>query len=606
MCGIIGYTGKKPASPILIDGLRVMEYRGYDSAGLYVPGSGTFRAVGAVQALVDELPGMLPGHAGIGHTRWATHGVPSKDNAHPHHDQSGNLSLVHNGIIENYAELREELIRKAHTFRSDTDSEVLAHLIGEAYEETNSLAQALTRALERVTGTYGIAVMHEDLPDTILVARMGSPIAIGVQEGEYIVASDTAPMLRHTTQVLYLKDGEYALLSPRGHDMYTFDHTQRTRELEVLSDHIGAIQKGGFPHFMLKEIHEIPWTLENSARGRTLTKDGDVKFGGLEEQSEQLRTIDRMLIVGCGSAYYAGLVGKCLMEDLAQMPTEVATGSELRHRPILTQGKTALLAISQSGETADTLASIRAGKRAGLPSIGIVNVVGSTIARETDMGIYNHAGPEIGVASTKAFVSQLEVLALFALYVGRMRGLSVARAAEVLFELRALPNKVQQVLDTHERIKDLAGAYLGYDDFLYVGRGYNMPTAYEGALKLKEVSYVHAEGYPAGEMKHGPIAMIDTLFPTVAIMPQDSMYEKNRSSVEEIRARNGPVLALTTEGNTELEHLASDVLYVPHTNELFTPILYSVALELFAYYIGTLRGLNVDRPRNLAKSVTVE
>lgn len=606
MCGIIGYTGNKPASPILIDGLRVMEYRGYDSAGLYVPGSGTFKAVGAVQALVDELPGMLPGYAGIGHTRWATHGVPSRENAHPHHDQSGKLSLVHNGIIENYAELREELIRTAHTFRSDTDSEVLAHLIGEAYEETNNLAQALTRALERVTGTYGIAVMHEDLPDTILVARMGSPIAIGVKEGEYIVASDTAPMLRHTTRVLYLEDGEYAILRPEGHAIFAFNHDKRNRAFEVLHDHIGAIQKGGYPHFMLKEINEVPETLENSARGRVMRASGEVKFGGLETEREALRSLDRILIVGCGSAFYAGLVGKCLMEDLAHLPADVAVGSELRHRPLLTQGKTALLAISQSGETADTLASIRAAKHAGLPTIGIVNVVGSTIARETDMGIYNHAGPEIGVASTKAFVSQLEVLTLFAVYLGRMRGLSTARAAEILFEMRELPRKVQHVLRNHEAIKDMAGAYLGYDDFLYIGRGYNMATAYEGALKLKEVSYVHAEGYAAGEMKHGPIAMVDTLFPTVAIMPQDSTYEKNRSSVEEIRARSGPVLALTTEGNVELDSLASDVLYVPDTHEIFTPMLYSVVLELFAYYTGVLRGFNVDRPRNLAKSVTVE
>jgi len=606
MCGIIGYIGNKQASPILLDGLRVMEYRGYDSAGIYVPGSGSYRAVGPVQALADSIPGLLPGHSGIGHTRWATHGVPSVENAHPHHDQAKRVWVVHNGIIENYAELREELVAAGDTFYSDTDTEVLAHLIGNACAESHHLGSAVTKALERVHGTYGIAVLCEDMPDTMLVARMGSPIAIGIKEGEYLVASDTAPMLRHTQNVLFLQDGEYALITHDGYDIYTFAHELLERTPESLDASVDQVQKAGYPHFMLKEIMEIPHVLENSARGRTVLKDGAAKFGGLEEHNGLLRSLERILVVGCGSAYYAGLVGKCLLEDYARIPTEVAVGSEFRHRPVLTNGHSALLVVSQSGETADTLASVRTARHAGLPTIGLVNVVGSTIARETDMGIYNHAGPEIGVASTKAFVSQLELLALFSVYLGRMRGLSEAQGAELLVEIRALPLKVQQILDQHEQIQVLAGEYLGYDDFLFMGRGYNFATAYEGALKLKEVSYVHAEGYGAGEMKHGPIAMIDELFPTVAIMPTDSVFEKNRSNVEEIRARSGPVLAIATEGNEAVRSLVDHVLYIPETKEALTPILVSVALELFAYYTGVMRGYNVDRPRNLAKSVTVE
>lgn len=606
MCGIIGYTGNKPASPILLDGLRVMEYRGYDSAGIYVPGSGVYKAVGPVQTLADRIPGVLPGHAGIGHTRWATHGVPSERNAHPHHDQSGRVWLVHNGIIENYAELREALIARGHTFSSDTDSEVLAHLIGEACDKDPHLASAVTSALKLVRGTYGIAVMCEDEPNTIFAARMGSPIAIGIKDGEYLVASDTAPMLRHTQQVIYLHDSEYALLTPEGYDIYTFDHARQDHTPEMLDATLDEVQKGGHPHFMLKEILEIPAVLENTARGRMVMRDATSKLGGLGDHDDVLRSVKRITIVGCGSAYYAGLVGKCLIEDYAGIPTQVAIGSEYRHRPILSPEDSGLLVISQSGETADTLAALRAAQRAGMPTIGVVNVVGSTIARETMMGIYNHAGPELGVASTKAFLSQLEVLALLAVYLGRMRGLKEAHAAELLAELRALPDKVRNILERRDEVRILAEEYLGYDDFLYIGRGYNLATAYEGALKLKEVSYVHAEGYGAGEMKHGPIAMIDDIFPTVAIMPSDSLYEKNRNSVEEVRARSGRVLAIATEGNKEISQLADDVFLIPETLEALTPILANVPLQLFAYYTGVLRGFNVDRPRNLAKSVTVE
>ncbi len=606
MCGIVAYTGNKPASPILIDGLRVLEYRGYDSAGIYVPGSGCYKAVGSVQDLVKALPGMLPGHAGIGHTRWATHGQPSTVNAHPHHDRAKAVWLVHNGIIENYTELRERLAREGHTFVSDTDTEVLAHLVGDAYERIHDLPAAVVEALALVDGTYGIAVMAEDMPDTIVTARFGSPIAIGIKEGEYIIASDAAPIVRHTRDVLYLKDGEYAVLSPEGYGVFSFKHEVLNRAPETVSYNIEDVQKGGHPHFMLKEILEIPTVLENTARGRIVMREGNAKLGGLTDAADILRETKCMIIVGCGSAYYAGMVGKLLIEDLTGIPVQVEVGSEFRNRPIVTKEGTTLVAVSQSGETADTLGSVREAKRRGIPTIGIVNVVGSTIARETDVGIYNHAGPEIGVASTKAFLSQLEVLALFALYLGRLRGLTQARGAEFAMEILRLPEKARTILSRREKIRRLAGEYLGYDDFLYIGRGYNLPTAYEGALKLKEVSYVHAEGYGAGEMKHGPIAMIDEVFPTVAIMPSDSTYAKMRSNVEEIRARNGPVIAVATEGNTAIQDLVDDVIYIPDTKECLTPILANIPLQLFAYYTGIMRGLNVDRPRNLAKSVTVE
>ncbi len=584
----------------------MLEYRGYDSSGVYIAGDGVYRALGPVDNLVQKIPVDVQGTAGIGHTRWATHGQPSEQNAHPHHDQQGGLWVVHNGIIENYAELRAELVAEGHTFISETDTEVLAHLIGMRYEETGDLATGLVRALERVRGTYGIAVMADDLPDTILTARMGSPIAIGVKDGEYFVASDAAPLIRHTQQILYLEEGEYAVITSEGYDVFSFTHERQHRSPELLDLPLDVVEKGGHPHFMLKEIMEVPDVLENSARGRLLLKEGSAKLGGLEDQVPFLRTVDRVVIVGCGSAYYAGLVGKLLIEDLAGIPVTVELGSEYRHRPHRVVGTTALVVVSQSGETADSLACVREAKRMGVKTIGIVNVVGSSIARETDMGVYNHAGPELGVASTKAYVSQLEALMLFALFLGRLRGLSVAQGAGLVCELMRLPEKVRDILAHRDKIQHIAEEYLGYDDFLFIGRSYNFGTAYEGALKLKEVAYVHAEGYGAGEMKHGPIAMIDEIFPTVAIMPSDSMYEKMRSNVEEIRARKGRVLAIATEGNTEILALADDVLYIPDTKEALTPILATIPLQLFAYYTGVLRGFNVDRPRNLAKSVTVE
>ncbi len=607
MCGIFAYTGTRPASPLLLDGLKTLEYRGYDSAGLYVPGCGTYRAVGPVAKLAEMLPHVLPGTSGIAHTRWATHGVPNEQNAHPHTDQARKIWAVHNGIIENYAELKRELAALGHTFSSDTDSEVLAHLIGLAYETQHDLPTAVLAALARVEGTYGLAVMEEGDSGTIVTARMGSPIALGIRNGEYVIASDAAPILRHTKDIIYLEDGEYAVVRPDGYSIYSIrGNTELSRSPTRLDWDIEETKKGGYPHFMLKEIMEIPEVLENSARGRLLMDEGSVRLGGLEDHVKELRDIERLTIVGCGSAYFAGLVGRLLIEEYAGIPVDVEIGSEFRYRdPVIAEG-TALLAVSQSGETADTLASIREAKRRGMLTLGIVNVIGSTIARETDAGVYNHAGPEIGVASTKAFISQLEVLALVALFLGRARGLSRERGRELVRAVADLPDKVRAILSTRDRIREVAEEYLGYDDFMYIGRKHNLSTAYEGALKLKEVSYVHAEGYGAGEMKHGPIAMIDDLFPTVAIMPRDSVYDKMRSNVEEVRARGGRVLALTTEGNTEIEAIADEALYIPSTIEPLSPVLANIPLQLFAYYQGVARGFNVDRPRNLAKSVTVE
>ncbi len=606
MCGIIAYTGIRNAPPILLDGLTALEYRGYDSAGLYVSGAGVRKAVGRVAELAKTLDTSFNGTAGIAHTRWATHGIPTEENAHPHTDPAHKVWLVHNGIIENYKELRSDLEKTGNVFVSKTDTEVLAHLVAQYLTHAPDLAHALTDALRRVRGTYGVAVMTVDDPETIVVARLGSPIVLGIGKEEHLVASDASPLIRHTKDFVYLADGELAILKPNCYEVRTLDHTVCPKLPETIEWDVETVEKQGFPHFMLKEIMEVPDVLINSARGRVFADTGNVALGGLADHVERLRELTRLIIVGCGSAYYAGLVGKLLIEEYANIPVEVEVASEFRYRKLIRDGEAAVLAISQSGETADTLASIREAKHNGYLTLGIVNMVGSTIARETEAGVYNHAGPEIGVASTKAFVSQLEVLAEVALYLGRMRGLSPSLARELCKEIRARPERVRAVLARKSEVEEVAHMFSSYRDFLYIGRKYNYGTAYEGALKLKEVSYLHAEGYGAGEMKHGPIAMIDERFPTVAIMPRDSVYEKMRSNVEEIRARKGPVLAITTEGCTEVESLADAVLYVPHCHEALTPVVVTVALQLFAYYMGVARGYDVDRPRNLAKSVTVE
>lgn len=606
MCGIIGYVGKKPAAEILIEGLRALEYRGYDSAGLYISQEHCVRSVNGVDALYKKLSRHTKGTAGIAHTRWATHGAPVEKNAHPHGDCTGSLWLVHNGIIENYKELSQKLSKAGHSFSSKTDSEVLAHLIEDSFKHTKDLKKAVVEALQKVRGTYGVAVMHKDFPNEIIVARMGSPIVLGIGRDEYFVASDPSAILRHTNNMLYLEDGECAMITPDGYELFSQEYTKIQKSPEKVTLDIDDVQKEGYEHFMLKEIMEGPQTLINSARGRIDLTQGTAHLGGIEDIKHELQHIQRIIIVACGSAYYAGVVGTYILEEYAGISVEVEIASEFRYKTIPHDKDTAILAISQSGETADTLACVKEAKRKGLLTLGIVNTVGSTIARETDAGIYNHAGPEIGVASTKAFLSQVEVLVLLALFLGRQRSLTAQEGEEIATELMNIPQKIERILEQKSVIKKIAKKYASYRNILFIGRKYNFAIAYEGALKLKEVSYIHAEGYGAGEMKHGPLAMIDKDFPTVAIVPKDSVYEKTISNIEEIKARNGKVLAIATEKDTEIAALASDVIYIPKTIEALSPLLTVVPLHLLSYYIGVAKGHNVDRPRNLAKSVTVE
>ncbi len=606
MCGIFAYTGKKEALPILLDGLTSLEYRGYDSAGIYVPGSGAVKSVGAVDNLKKKNLEGLKGQSGISHLRWATHGEPTEANAHPHHDTKKEVWVVHNGIVENFKELKSALLEKGCVFVSETDTEVLAHLISVHLEESGDFEKAVIAALNEVRGTYGVLAAYEKEPEKIIAARCGAPVVLGLGDGENFIASDPSPILRHTKEVIYLHDGEIAVITPTTHHIYTLDSTQIHKEKETIEWEVEQVKKGGYEHFMLKEIMEGSEVILNTTRGRLLVEDGSVRLGGLEGVAEKLRTMKRMSIVGCGSAYYAGLVGEYMLEEYAGIPVEVELGSEFRYRKPIVDNETIMLAVTQSGETADTLEAIREGKRKGALTLGIVNTVGSTIARETDAGIYNHAGPEIGVASTKAFISQMTALALLTVFLGRQRGMSLSTGKRIAEEIKLLPEKIQAILDQKEYIREVAKKYASTRDFLYMGRKYNYPIALEGALKLKEVSYIHAEGYGAGEMKHGPLAMIDENFPTLAIAPSDSVYEKVFSNIQEIKARRGPVLAVATEGNEEIGALVDDVLFIPKTLEMLTPILTIVPLQLFAYYVAVERGLNVDRPRNLAKSVTVE
>lgn len=606
MCGIVAYTGRRDATPILIDGLRSLEYRGYDSSGIFLAGKGMLKAVGPVNNLALKVKDDFSGPSGISHTRWATHGVPSEANAHPHSDESGKVWIVHNGIIENYKELKEMLRSKGCKFASETDSEVVAHLIADKLDDGIKIDQAINQTLKEIKGTYGLAIIYSKEPNKIFAARMGSPLVVGLGNGENFIASDPAPIIRHTKDVIYLNDGEMAVITPDSHSVFNMDNVEMKRVPEQLDWSVEAVQKGGYDHFMMKEMMEAPEVVKNTLRGRLLVEDGLAKLGGLESVKDRLRNIRRIIIVGCGTAYYSGLVGEYMIEEYAGIPVEVEVGSEFRYRKPIIDSGTAILAISQSGETADTLEAIREAKRKGALAIGIVNVVGSTIARETDAGIYNHAGSEIGVASTKAFISQLTAMALFTLYMGRQRQMSLVTGKRIAEELIDLPEKIKKILADKENIKKLSAKYLAFEDFLYLGRKYNYSIAYEGALKLKEISYVHAEGCGAGEMKHGPIAMIDKKFPTVAVTLRDSVYEKMISNIQEIKARRGLVLAIGTEGDQELAGLADDVLYVPKTIEMLSPILSVIPLQFFAYYFATLRGLNVDKPRNLAKSVTVE
>ena len=606
MCGIFAYTGEKNASEVLLNGLISLEYRGYDSAGIYLPESGAIKARGAVNELRKKVPANFPGKSGIAHLRWATHGEPVERNAHPHVDCTGEIWVVHNGIIENFKELKRALEKDGHTFTSDSDTEVLAHLVEKHLKIEKDFEKAAFASLNEVRGTYGIALQYKGEPDKLIAARMGSPIVIGLGNGEHFIASDPSPILPHTRTVVFLEDGEVAVLTPKKHSIFKLDASKVKRDSMEIEWNAEEAQKGGYEHFMLKEIMEGPEVIRNTLRGRLIVDKGDVKLGGLEAVKKELAGIERLIIVACGTAYYAGAVGEYMIEEHTGIPVEVDLASEFRYRKPVLNKKTAVLAISQSGETLDTLEAMREGKRRGALTLGIVNTVGSTISRETDAGVHNHAGPEISVASTKAFLSQLTALSLFTLFLGRQRKMSEAEGRDITSELEALPAKVQKILDKHEEIQKMAQKYVKSRDFLYIGRRYNYPVAFEGAIKLKEISYIHAEGCGAGEMKHGPIAMIDNNFPTMALATSDSVYEKMVSNIHEIKARKGPVIAIATEGDEEIAKLADDVIYVPKTIEMLSPILNVIPLQLFAYYFAKEKGLNVDRPRNLAKSVTVE
>ncbi|MEK9195531.1 MAG: glutamine--fructose-6-phosphate transaminase (isomerizing) [Patescibacteria group bacterium] len=612
MCGIIGYIGKKQALPIVFEGLNRMEYRGYDSAGVAIlSDKGIFaqKAIGRIMELGKKLEGFgeIAGSLGIGHTRWATHGGVTESNAHPHVDCSGTIWVCHNGIIENYRELREILQTQGHVFRSETDSEVLGHLVEEEQKQMNcSFEEAVRLALIKVTGTYGIVAISAHDPNTLIAARNFSPLLFGIGTDEYVVASDASAVLAHTRQVVYLDDGEMAVLRRDGHSVTDLKSNIRAKKPEFIEWSSEQAQKQGYPHFMLKEIHECPEAVENSIRGRLMIEEGCARLGGLGEVLEDMRAAHGLLISACGTAYLAGRVGEYLLEEYANLPVEVDLASEFRYRkPVFRQGDV-MLSISQSGETADTLAALREAKEKGILTLGIVNVVGSTIARETDAGVYQHIGPEIGVASTKAFVSQLSVLTLLTLLLGRQRDMSLVMGQRIAGELMRIPDLMRAILAQKDNIKALAEKYAHYKNFFFLGRKYNLPIAFEGALKLKEVSYIHAEGYGAGELKHGPIAMIDEHMPSICIVPQDSVYEKMISNIQEIKARRGPVLAIATQGDEKIKSIADDVIYIPKTLEMLTPLLTVIPLQLFAYYFGVSKGYDVDKPRNLAKSVTVE
>jgi glucosamine--fructose-6-phosphate aminotransferase (isomerizing) len=555
----------------------------------------------------DVNPAAIPGTLGVGHTRWATHGLPNDVNAHPHTDASGSIALVHNGIIENYLTIKKKLLHAGYVFRSETDSEVLAVFIGMLYEQLGDLEEAVRTALHEVEGTFGIVVVSSHDPDSMIAARRGSPLVLGIGQQEFVIASDASAIISHTRQVIYLHDNEMAVVHRGGGFTTKTIGNERTHNvIEEIEFELDAIEKGGFEHFMLKEIYEQPNTFRDGFRGRLLTAEGNVRLGGLSSVVDKLRSAKRIIITACGTSWHAGLVGEYLLEHFARIPVEVEYASEFRYRNPIIDADDIVIAISQSGETADTLAAIREAKMKGATVIGMVNVVGSTIARETEAGVYLHAGPEIGVASTKAFTSQLCVLTQFALFVGRMRGLPLAEGKEIAEALAAIPDQIHSILEQSELIRAIALEYATASNFLYLGRGYNFPAALEGALKLKEISYIHAEGYPAAEMKHGPIALIDANMPVVFIAPKDEIYDKVLSNIEEVRARNGRVIAIANGGDEHIERVANHVISIPETHPALTPILASIPLQLLAYYIAVERGCNVDMPRNLAKSVTVE
>ncbi|MGA2231721.1 MAG: glutamine--fructose-6-phosphate transaminase (isomerizing) [Tepidisphaeraceae bacterium] len=623
MCGIVAYVGRKLAQPVLIEGLKRLEYRGYDSAGIAVIDSNhdlyIRRAVGRISVLENALhdgKALPAAHIGMAHTRWATHGAPTVVNAHPHSDDNGRLALAHNGVIENYTALKQFLTEKGHKFASQTDTEVLAVLIGHLYKELQEkndvgngvsiLQRAVQAALHEVRGTYGIAVICKDEPDTLVAARRGSPLIVGVGEDEYIVASDSSAIVEHTDRVIYLKDNEMAVLKPGSFRTLTIDDIEISPVISQLENTIEAYELGGYEHYMLKEICEQPTAIRNCLRGRLEQREGRIVLGGVSNFARELVRARRFILTGQGTAWHAGMFGDYIMEDLAKVVTECTYASEFRYRNPIVEDDTVLVAISQSGETADTLAALREGKEKGALCLGIINSVGSTIARETDAGIYLHAGPEIGVASTKAFTCQCTVLTMLALFLGRRKFLSQAQTQETIDGLFAIPEQMETVLAGSAQIKDIAGQFCDRENWLFLGRGYHYPIALEGALKLKEISYIHAEGMPAAEMKHGPIALINEGMPVVFIATEGVQYEKVISNIEEVRARGGKVIVVATEGDNAIRRHSDHVIYVPHALECLQPLLTVVPLQMLAYHAAVARGCNVDKPRNLAKSVTVE
>ena len=610
MCGIIGYIGDKELVPLLVEGLERLEYRGYDSAGIAIQWNGHVRVEkvsGKISRLKERVKDLkLESTTGIGHTRWATHGAPSVTNAHPHVDCDSRIAVVHNGIVENYRVLRDLLLKEGHKFTTETDTEVLAHLIERFCKRGQPLEKAVKNALRMVEGTYGIAVISADDPGKIVAARHGSPLVIGVGNEEFFVASDVAAIIGHTRDVVYLNDGEVSVLTRQGFSTVTADDQEITKEIEKITWDLEMAEKSGFPHFMLKEIFEQPTSLRNAMAGRIIPETGTAHLGGVNLSEDEIANLSRIVITACGTSWHAGLIGEYLMEEYLRIPVEVEYASEFRYRDPILDKNDLVVVISQSGETADTLAAMREGRSKGAKAYGICNVVGSTIAREADGGTYLHAGPEIGVASTKAFTSQITVLVLLTMYLARKRLSGFRHGSDLARALVAVPDQVQGILDQSEKIRDVAVEYSTHNNFLYLGRGYNFPVALEGALKLKEISYIHAEGYPAAEMKHGPIALIDDKMPVVVIALRDSAYEKIMGNVEEVKARGGRVLAIASEGDEEIAGKVDQVIYIPATIPGLSPILSVIPLQLLAYHIAVLRGCNVDQPRNLAKSVTVE
>ncbi len=608
MCGIVCYIGKEMARPILMEGLKRLEYRGYDSAGIAIHNGKDIqclKAVGKIEELEKKLNDKpISGTCGIAHTRWATHGEPNELNAHPHTDMHHKVYVVHNGIIENYAILKKRLQKQGIVFSTETDTEVIAQLI--ALNFSGDLGEAVRKTMAQIEGTFGIAVIHRDIPDEIVIARRGSPLIIGIGEGSNFAASDVAAMMRYTDKVIHLNDNEYATIRADTYNIFTAHRAYVERAPEIVEWDIADTELSGFPHYMLKEIFEQPETIKNAIRGRLDPSEGVPRLGGIMPVWDKLKECRHMVMVACGTSYYAGYVGRYLFETLTEVDVEVELASEFRYRKLNFPPNTFIVAISQSGETADTLAAIREARRKGAGLLGIVNVVGSSIARETDAGIYNHAGPEIGVASTKIFTSQLTILTLLALLLGRHQKLSLTEGIEAIKAIKELPDLVKKVLSKDNHICAIAEKYYRYNNWLYLGRRYQYPIAMEGALKLKEIAYIHAEGYAAGEMKHGPIALINPEMPTVALIPKDSMYEKMINNINEIKSRRGPVIAIATEGDKEVKELADDIIEVPHTLEYLYPILTVIPCQLLAYHCARLLNRDIDKPRNLAKSVTVE